>query len=329
MLNYFIKRILLALLTILIVSFVSVALTSLSKISPLDVKKNKLFLASADRASQIASQVENEDKQNSIFKNYLVWLDGAKQLDFGESASYDQKVSSLVIDRMGNSLSYFIITFIFVVVFSIILGLLKAVYFSRSLNRATDFILYMVNIMPIYILAIFLLLIFSSNHFLGIFPLGGMHSDKYANLGFWQKVLDNLYYGFLPILCYFLCAVTEFVFLMKNTAKETMKKDFIKTAVAKGLSRRKIIFDHVLRYSLIPIFSHLNTLVLILISSSMIIENVFNINGIGSLSYKVILDRDFNTLIFINVLIAIVVVVVRGISDGLIRFLDHRIDWES
>lgn len=321
MLPFLLKKVFLAIVTILLVTFVTIALTSLSKITPLDVKKNKLLETTNELVLLESYQ------RPGIIENYRVWFSKALFLDFGWSEIYQKKVTELVFQKGKVTFAFLSLSLILAVGFSSLFGLITATYFPQKISKFIRVVLYFFQVTPIYILSLALILLFSSKNFLNLFPLGGIRSEGYSEFSFWEKISDLAYYSFLPLLTYFLYSIPELVFLMRNAARATCKLEFIRTAKAKGLTQFKIIFDHVLKYSIIPVISHINTLCLTLLTAAMIVERVFNINGLGSLTFKVIMERDFNTLVFINLLVAAFLILARFFSELILHYVDHRMEW--
>lgn len=277
--------------------------------------------------SGIYTPSPSSEIDKGILINYLKWLENAAHFEFGNSSISNEKVSTLVFQKAIITAPYFLVSVFFIIFFSIIVAFLKVFSFSSLANRASNSVLLFLNMTPIYILAIFLLIFFSGHNYLNLFPLGGRQSDNYHSLALPNQIIDRIYFGFLPVFCYVLSHLAEVTFLTQNSATSILKKNYIKTAIAKGLSKKEIIVHHVLRNSMIPLFTYLNTLILLLISSSLIVENVFNIKGLGYLSFRVIINRDYNTLIFINVLTAFFLIGIRCFSDICLHFLDRRIEW--
>lgn len=328
MLQFFLKKLLIALFTLFLVSFVTVWLTSLSKISPLDVRKNKIF---SQEVSQKESELSNlsdspTTPKVSFGENYIQWVKRAIRADFGYSESYHKPVKELVIGKSQITFTYFIVSLVLILCISIFTGLMKAVFFSRRTNRVFDFVVLFFQVTPIYVLSLFLIILFAGHNFLNWFPLGGIHSDNYTEMGFFTKIFDLLYYGFLPLMTYSLYAIPETLFLMWSSSKQVLNYDFIRTSKAKGNTQLRTAVVHVLKNALIPVVSNLNAICLTLLTASLIVENAFHLNGLGSLLVKIVIERDFNTLIFVNILIAGFLLFIRFISELIISELDPRVD---
>lgn len=328
MLHFFLKKLLIAVFTLFLVSFVTVWLTSLSKISPLDVKKNKIFSqeSSPAESGQTMEASQQSPAKVSFGDNYSQWIQRALRADFGYSESYHKPVRELVIEKSQITFSYFFVSLFVILSFSVFWGLMKAMFFSRRMNRVFDFVILFFQVTPIYVLSLFLIILFAGHNFLNWFPLGGIHSDNYAEMGFSKKVLDLLYYGFLPLMTYSLYVIPETVFLMWSSSKQVLNHDFIRTSKAKGNTQIQTAIVHVLKNALVPIVSNLNAICLTLLTASLIVENAFHLNGLGSLLIKIVIERDFNTLIFVNILIAGFLLLVRFISELIISQLDPRVD---
>lgn len=313
-------------MTLFFVSFLTVWLTTLSKVSPLDVKRNKLF---QERIEVV--MMEAKPGPISVLSNYKEWLVGALFFDFGVSSSFHRSVTELVWEKSKLTFTYFLIVLVCIVIFSCFWGLAKAIYLKKKWNQVFDFFILFFQVTPIYVLSLFLLLIFAGHGFLGWFPLGGVHSDNFDEMSMGSQVLDLLKYAFLPMLAYFLYVIPESVFLMWSSSKQISKQDFIRTAKAKGVRPLKIALNHILRSAVIPLIASFNTICLSLLTASLVVENIFNINGFGSLLFKVILERDYNTLVFINLVIASFLLIIRFVSDFILHQLDPRMNlgWGS
>lgn len=302
------------------------SLTSLSKISPLDIQKNRMFSQpEVEGIKQDVSSLETSFKK-SIFKNYLQWLRQAMNADFGYSQSYHRPVLHLVLEKSLITFSYFFISLLIILGVSIFLGLMKALFFSQKVNKFFDFFILFFQVTPIYVLSLFLIILFSGHNFLNWFPLGGVHSDNYEEMGILKKIVDLAYYGCLPVLAYSLYIIPETVYLMWASSKQILKLDFIRTSKAKGNTKYRTALVHVMKSALTPLISNLNTILLTLLTASLIVENAFHMNGLGSLLVKIVIERDFNTLVFVNVVIAGFLLGARFISELIITWLDPRID---
>lgn len=168
----------------------------------------------------------------------------------------------------------------------------------------------------------------AGGQFLDIFPLGELYSDNYFDLNLWGKILDRGKHFVLPLTCYVVNGFTVLVLLMKNSLLEEVRLDYVRTARAKGLDERAVIYKHALRNALIPIVTGLGSFLAIFFAGSIIIEQVFNIDGMGLLSLKSILSRDYNVIMALIFIESILAMVGRLISDLTYVLIDPRIDFQ-
>ena len=144
-------------------------------------------------------------------------------------------------------------------------------------------------------------------------------------LGFFQKITAQLHYMFLPVFCYMIESFATLTILTKNSLMENLGQDYVRTAFAKGLSERRVIFVHALRNSLIPIATGLGHVVSIILAGSFLIEKVFNIDGMGYLGYTSILQRDYPVALGILVISSVLLLVGNILSDMIYVLVDPRI----
>jgi microcin C transport system permease protein len=178
---------------------------------------------------------------------------------------------------------------------------------------------------PGWALGTALLVLFGGGSFWSVFPLGGFRSDNWAYLTFGQKVIDQVHHMFLPVLCYMIGGFATLTILTKNSLMENMSQDYVRTAFAKGLRQRRVIFVHALRNSLIPIATGLGHVFSLILAGSFLIEKVFNIDGMGYLGYTSILQRDYPVALGILVVSSLLMLVGNILSDVIYAVVDPRI----
>ena len=192
---------------------------------------------------------------------------------------------------------------------------------------ASSVVLMVLYSIPPLILGILFRVYLAGGAFLDLFPLGSLYSDNYYSLDTWAKILDRAHHFVLPLTCYVLANFTVLTLLMKNSLLEEIKLDYIRTARAKGLDEKTVIYKHALRNALIPILTGLGSFLTVFFAGSIIIEQVFNLDGMGLLGYKSALSRDYNVLMGLIFFQAILSLVGRLISDVTYVLVDPRIDF--
>jgi microcin C transport system permease protein len=138
-------------------------------------------------------------------------------------------------------------------------------------------------------------------------------------------VIQQVYHMFLPVCCYMIAEFATLTILTKNSLMENLGQDYVRTAFAKGLGERRVIFVHALRNSLIPIATGLGHVISLILAGSFLIEKVFNIDGMGYLGYTSILQRDYPVALGILVVSSLLMLVGNILSDVVYVFVDPRI----
>jgi microcin C transport system permease protein len=172
-----------------------------------------------------------------------------------------------------------------------------------------------------------LIVFFSGGQFFDVFPIGGFVSDAYEDLNFWGQVWDRVHHAILPLTCYVIGSFTTLTMLMKNSLLEEIKKDYIRTARAKGLSERAVYLKHALRNALIPIATGIGAFLGIFFAGSILLETIFQLDGMGLLSYQATLERDYNVIMGLLFIQSMFMLLGNLISDITYVFVDPRIDF--
>ena len=248
--------------------------------------------------------------------------------DFGKSYVYGEPVLTLIKSRLYISAYFGIISFMLVYLVCVPLGILKAVHHNSRFDFLSSAIIFAGYATPGYALGVLLLVLFGGGTFLDIFPLGGFRSEDWDTLSTGGKILDQIHHTFLPVLAYMVGAFATITILMKNSLMDNLSQDYVRTAFAKGLDEKKVIYKHAVRNSLIPIATGLGRIVGIFLAGSYLIELVFNIDGIGLLSFKSIINVDYP--VFLGFIVISIFTLLMGnlISDMLYVLIDPRIKFD-
>lgn len=262
-----------------------------------------------------------------IQERYFIWLKNIVKLDFGNSFTFEDPVIDVISSRFPVSLQFGIVSFILSYLVCIPLGVMKAIKANSAFDHISGIVLYAAYSVPVLVLGIFLITFFAGGSYFNWFPIGMLYSDNYDSLTTWGKILDRLHHFILPIICYMLGGFTELTMLMRNSMLDVIKSDYVRTARAKGLSENVVLFKHALRNAFLPIATGIGGFFRVFLAGSLIIENVFQLNGIGQLSYSSILSRDYNVIMGILFLSAVFLMLGRVFSDIVYVLVDPRIDF--
>lgn len=251
---------------------------------------------------------------------------GLLQGDFQESLSSGEPVSSLISRRLPVSFFYGILTICLTYLIAIPLGVVKAIRHRTFLDNATSVALFIGYAIPGFALGTLLLLWFSFRF--DWFPMSGFTSPEFSSLSLTGKIGDLAHHAVLPLICYMIGSWTLLTFLMKNSLMDVLATDYVRTAVAKGVSFPKAVTGHALRNAIIPIASTFGQNLAVLVSGSVLIESVFDIPGIGQLGYESAVHRDYTTTLALITLSSGLLMLGNLVSDLLIAALNPRIRFD-
>jgi microcin C transport system permease protein len=256
---------------------------------------------------------------------YAQWLWNVLQLDLGNSYVYQEPVWNVIRSRFPVSIFLGLTGFLLSYVVCVPLGVFKAVKHGSRFDVISSVLVFLGYAVPGWALGTALLVLFGGGSFWSVFPLGGFRSDNWEYLSIGEKIVDQAYHMFLPVTCYMIGGFATLTILTKNSLMENMSQDYVRTAFAKGLPKRRVIFVHALRNSLIPISTGLGHVFSLILAGSFLIEKVFNIDGMGYLGYNAILQRDYPVALGILVIGSLLMLIGNILSDVIYAVVDPRI----
>jgi len=256
---------------------------------------------------------------------YIQWLWKILHLDLGTSYIYQDPVWDVIKSRFPISIFLGLTGFLLSYLVCVPLGVIKAVRHGSTFDFISSVLVFLGYAVPGWALGTALLVLFGGGSFWNVFPLGGFRPDNWEYLSLWAKITGQIHYMFLPVLCYMIGSFATETILMKNSLMENLGQDYVRTAFAKGLTERRVVFIHVLRNSLIPIVTGLGHVISLILAGSFLIERVFNIDGMGYLGYTAILQRDYPVALGILVIGSLLMLVGNILSDIIYAVVDPRI----
>ena len=250
--------------------------------------------------------------------------------DFGESFFRDQKVTSLVLDKMPVSISLGLWTTLLVYLISIPLGIRKAIKDGSRFDIISSSIVTIGYAIPNFLFAVILIVFFAGGRFYDIFPLRGLVSENFEELTLLAQIKDYFWHLTLPLLAMIVSGFAGLTFLTKNSFIDQINQQYVMTARAKGLSERKVLYGHVFRNAmLIVIAGFPSAFIGILFSSSLFIEVIFSLDGLGLLGYEAALTRDYPVIFATLYFFSLLGLIMGIIGDFMYSLIDPRIDFES
>jgi len=239
----------------------------------------------------------------------------------GYSEMRGKDVSTLFKERLHISIIFGLSGFLLSYLICIPLGISKAIKHGSKFDVLSSSIVFIGYSIPGYALGVLLLSLWGGD----VFPMHGWRSANFAELGLLEKIWDQMHHAFLPVLCYMVGSFASLTVLMKNSLLENFSQDYVRTAFAKGLSEKRVIFYHAVRNSLIPLATGIGSAIGLILAGSYLIELVFGIDGIGMLGFQALLDRDYNIIMGSVVLFTFVKLFGNLLSDITYAIIDPRI----
>ena len=343
MFTYILKRLLIMIPTLIGITIVTFVIINLAPGSPIEQRIQQMKFGgmgqdggsgrASDKSSAVSEEViEALKKQYGFDKpvhiRYWIWLKNISRLDFGESFTYEEPVLDVISSKIPVSLQFGIVSLIMSYLVCVVLGVLKAVKHGTAFDYVSSFLLFVFYSIPGFMLAILLIVYFAGGSFYDWFPMGELYSDNYYDLSLWGKIVDRVHHFILPLICYMIGQFTVLTMLMKNSLLDEVKKDYIRTARAKGLSEKVVYLKHALRNALIPIVTGIGGFISVFFVGSLLLESIFQLDGMGLLSYKSILQRDYNVIMGLIFIQSVLLLIGNLISDLAYIAVDPRIDFK-
>jgi microcin C transport system permease protein len=278
--------------------------------------------------------IKNLEKQFGFDKpaheRFFLMLWNYARFDFGKSYFRDVNVLQLVREKLPVSISLGIWMTLLTYLISIPLGIRKAVRDGSRFDIWTSGVVIIGYAIPSFLFAIFLIILLAGGSFFDIFPLRGLTSDNWAQLPWWQKILDYFWHLTLPIVAMALSAFATMTLLTKNSFLDEIRKQYVLTAHAKGCTSRQVLYGHIFRNAmLIVIAGFPGAFVHAFFSGALLIETIFSLDGLGLLGFESVLNRDYPVVFATLYIFALIGLVVNLISDLTYTWIDPRIDFET
>lgn len=251
------------------------------------------------------------------------------RLDFGQSFYQDRSVVDLIAEKMPVSISLGVWILVLSYAISIPLGIKKAIGDGSAFDVWTSGIIIVGYAVPGFLFGILLIVLFAGGTFYDWFPLRGIVSDDFDSLTWWQKPLDYLWHMTLPLITLLLSAFATTTLLTKNSFIDEIKKQYVTTARAKGLTERQVLYSHVFRNAMLIIIAGFpGAFISAFFTGSLLIEYLFSLDGLGRLGYDSIVRRDYPIVFATLFIFSLMGLVVSLISDLIYTWVDPRIDFE-
>ena len=300
MARYIFKRVLLAIVSIIIVSAISFFAMNLIPGGPFNKEK-----AGSPAIQKVLEERYNLDKP--VGQQYLIYMNKLLHGDWGVSLKNGRDIWTDIWSKFQVSAKLGGTAAIVAIILGIILGSIAGLTRNRWPDRLIVFFTTLGTAIPSFVLASLLLLVFCLK--LAWFPVWSSTSHNYV----------------LPVVALAIYPMAYITRLTKTSMLDALNQDYIRTAKAKGVAQYKIIFKHALRNALIPVVTYVGPMVAYILTGSMVVENIFTIGGLGSSFVTSITNRDYTTIMATTIFLAILMVVANLLTDIAYKLIDPRI----
>lgn len=354
--NYIIKRLLLIPLTLLGILSLNFLIIQLAPGGPIEHTLAQYRGMNTDAASAVSSsaQVKMHEAQSRYqgaqgvpddlvkalekqfgfdrppHERFVKMLKDYAVFDFGKSFYRDKTVWQLIKERMPVSISLGVWSTLLIYLIAIPLGIKKAVKDGSSFDIWSSFLVVIGAAIPVFLFAVFLIVVFAGGIYFQWFPLRGLTSDNWDTLSLGGKIIDYFWHITLPVVAMVIGGFAGLTMLTKNSFLDEINKPYVLTARAKGLSEHKILYGHIFRNAMLIVIAGFPSLLLkMLFTGSLLIEVIFSLNGLGLLGYESIMTRDYPVVFGTLYIFALLGLVLKLISDITYSLVDPRINFDK
>jgi len=298
--KYVVKRVLLAFVTVIVISLITFFAMNAIPGGPFNKEK-------AVNEAVIRQLEARYNLDKPLWEQYIIYMKNMAHGDFGVSLKNGREIKDIFAESFPISAKIGLIAAFFAIIFGIILGSIAALKRNKWQDRLIIFFITIITSMPSFVVATILLYVFS------------------VKLGVIQAFSAGENLVFLPVLALCLSPLAYITRLTKTSMLDALGQDYIRTAKAKGVSSRKVIFVHGLRNALIPVITYVGPMVASILTGSMVVEAIFNLGGLGSKFVSAITNRDYTLIMATTIFLATVMVIANLITDIVYKIVDPRI----
>ncbi len=265
-----------------------------------------------------------------LLQRYVQMVGNFLHFDLGESYFRSESVWSLIKDKLGVTVALGVWTLLLTYLIAVPLGVAKAVKAGSRFDFISSLVVLFGYAVPGFVLGVLLIVLFGGGSFWDVFPLRGLVSDNWEELGFFARITDYLWHVTLPVTASVVSSFAIKTLLTKNTFLEEIRRQYVMTARAKGLSERRVLWKHVFRNTLLPLVTGFpSAFIGAFLTGSLLIETLFSLDGLGLLSYEAINSRDYPIVLGALYLFTLIGLLIKLLGDIAYVFVDPRIKFDA
>ena len=332
MISYIAKRLLWMIPTLIGITIVTFLIIKLAPGDPVELKVQAA--TGMIQSEQVAREVIEETRKlyeldKPIYVQYLNWLKRVVTFNFGDSFVDHRPVMDKIKEALPITIVLNVLSIIIIYIISIPIGVYSALHKDSWWDKLITVIMFMLYSLPSFWVASILIAYLGGGDYLNWFPIVGFVSDGADVLPWYDWIANVAWHLVLPVTCLTYGGFTFLSRFSRGQMLEVIRQDYVRTAVAKGLSKRMVIWKHAFRNTLIPIVTLMATLLPALLGGSVIIEQIFTIPGMGRLGFQSILARDYPVIMAIATIQAFLTLVSLLIADMVYVAADPRVSFEG
>lgn len=326
MLNYTIRRLLVAVPTLIGITLMTFVIINLAPGDPAQFQTRDML--DTEMSQRMYEQLrEYYGLDQPVHVRYVQWLGRLVRFEFGDSMATDRRpVMDKIRERIWPTMSLALIALIGGLAVAIPIGILAAVRQDRSFDTASSTVLYALYSIPSYVMAVPLILYIGVRW--DLLPFQGMTSDDYHLLGPWDKFVDLARHYALIAFCFTYGSLAYYSRFVRQNMLEVLRQDYVRTARAKGVAPRRVVIKHAFRNTLIPVVTLFGLLFPEILGGSVILEVMFNWPGIGRLFFESMLARDYPTIMALSFISACLVLLGTLLADLCYALVDPRVSYD-
>ncbi|MGC9964088.1 MAG: ABC transporter permease [Syntrophobacteraceae bacterium] len=331
--TYLIKRLLQIIPTLLGITFITFVIIQLAPGNPAMLKiqmgKGQAELGEKTASELIIKQTkELYGLDKPLHVQYLLWLKRIFTLNFGFSYKDHRNVWDKISERLPITIQLNVISIFLVYLIALPFGVYSSTHAGSFADKILTLGFFFLYSLPSFWVAMLLIMLFGGGDFWDIFPVFGISSIGSETMGLSAWLVDRMWHLVLPIICLTYGGLAYLSRLTRASMLEVIREDYVRTARAKGLGERVVIFKHAFRNALLPLITLFAFLLPSMFGGSVIIESIFSVPGMGQLGFEAVLSRDYPVIMAITAISAFLTLAGLLISDILYAALDPRIKLE-
>lgn len=265
-----------------------------------------------------------------ILERYFTTMKDYIFFNFGESFFNDKSIIEMIKERLPVSISLGVWSTLLIYLIGIPLGIKKAVKNGTPFDAISSFFMILGSSIPVFLFAVILIIFFAGGNYFSWFPLRGLVSDDFSQMSLFSKILDYLWHLCLPIISMVIGGFASLSLLTKNSFLEEIKKQYVITAMSKGITEKRVLYGHIFRNAMLIVISGFPaTFISMFFTGSLLIEVIFSLNGLGLMGFEAALNRDYPVMFSTLYIFTLIGLILNLISDLMYVAIDPRISFKK